>query len=41
MDIAKTQLSQQKTVHMLGVLVAPISIDITDNSECWLEMMLM
>ena len=34
-DIAKTHLSLQKSVYMLGVLVAPISVDITDSSERW------
>ena len=32
-DIAKAHFSQQKFVHILGVLVAPISVDITDSSE--------
>ena len=32
-DIAKAHLSLQKFVHILGVLVAPISADTTDSSE--------
>ena len=34
-DIAKAHFSQQKFVHILGVLVAPISVDTTDSSERW------
>ena len=34
-DIAKTHISQQKFVHLLGVFVAPISVNITDSSERW------
>ena len=33
-DITKAHLSQQNFVHILGVLVAPISV-ITDSSERW------
>ena len=40
-DIAKVQLSQQKSVHMLGVLVAPISVDMTDVLNVGLHIMLM
>ena len=32
-NIAKAHLSQQKIVHILRVLIAPISVDITDSCE--------
>ena len=35
MDIAKPHLLQQKIIHILGVLIAPISVDISDSSERW------
>ena len=34
-DIARAHLSQQKIVHMLGTIVALISVDISDSSERW------